>query len=207
MEDSISSRIHLAVMRKGLGATFTSKDFAHLGDLGTVRKNLDRMARSGEIRRVSRGIYDRPAFSALFASPEQPSPDAIAKAIARSHGWTLVASGATALNLLGLSTQVPATWEYVSDGPSKEFRWSGGTLHFRHCANKEITCLSPGTALVVQALKALGRQSVTLDTLAAIRARMTAADLARALREGRYITAWVYKCLRDLAMDGERCHA
>lgn len=38
------------------------------------------------------------------------------KAIARKYNWTIAPSGNTALNLLGLSTQVPSKWKYVSYG-------------------------------------------------------------------------------------------
>jgi hypothetical protein len=41
-----------------------------------------------------------------------PNPNKVAKAIADNFGWTIVPIGDNALNILGLSTQVVAVWEF-----------------------------------------------------------------------------------------------
>ena len=92
----------------------------------------------------------------------------IARAVARSHGWTIVPTGEAALNRLGLSTQVPARWQYLSDGPTKTYSWSGGTIVFKHRTNKETTKLSSKTAMVVQALKALGKEHIDKGVIAGL---------------------------------------
>jgi hypothetical protein len=61
------------------------------------------LAKEGKIHRLLRGVYEYPAFSRLLNAPANPDPDAIAQAIARAHGWTLIPSGGMALNILGLS--------------------------------------------------------------------------------------------------------
>ena len=59
--------------------------------------------------------------------------------------------------MLGLSTQVPAVWQYVSDGPYKTYAADGIHLQFKHTDRKnEIVGISEETALVIQALRALG---------------------------------------------------
>jgi hypothetical protein len=146
-----------------------------------------------------RGVYDYPAFSALFNAPASPSPDAIARAIARAQGWTILPAGDTALNLLGLSTQVPAQWQYFSDGPSKTYEWQGGTLAFKHRTNKETTVLSPKTALLVQALKTLGQNRIDDSVIATLRAKFDEKERVRAIREARYATSWVYEIVKRLA--------
>lgn len=191
----------------GRGAAFTPKDFLDLASHETVRQSLARLAKATTIRRVTRGVYDYPRFSAMLQAPASPDPDAIARAVARAHGWTILPIGDTALNLLGLSTQVPAQWQYLSDGPSKTYEWSGGTLAFKHRANKETTVLSPTTALIVQALKALGERRVDDSTLATLRAKLDAKERARAVREARYATSWVYEIIKRLAAEKQVRHA
>lgn len=191
----------------GRGAAFTPKDFLDLASHETARQSLARLAKEGKIRRVARGVYDYPRFSALLHAPASPDPDAIARAIARAHGWTILPTGDMALNLLGLSTQVPAQWQYFSDGPSKTYEWSGGTLTFKHRANKETTVLSPRTALIVQALKALGESRVDDSTLAALRTKLDAKERTRAVREARYATSWVYEIIKRLAAEEKVRHA
>jgi hypothetical protein len=194
------------IQRMGRGSVFTPKDFLDLASHETVRQNLSRLARDGRIRRLLRGVYEYPAFSQMLNDQAAPDPDAIAQAIARAHGWTIVPLGAAALNRLGLSTQVPAQWQYFSDGPTKKHAWNGGTLVFKHRTNKEITALSPKTALLVQALKTLGEAHVNDHVLTTLRAKLDAKDRARAIREGRYVTSWVYEILKQLAVD-EMPHA
>ena len=203
-----SSRKVLArIYGNGRGAAFTPKDFLDLASHETVRQSLARLAEEGKIRRVARGVYEYPRFSALLQAPASADPDAIARAIARAHGWTILPTGDTALNLLGLSTQVPAQWQYFSDGPSKTYDWIGGTLAFKHRANKETTVLSPRTALIVQALKALGENRVEDSTLATLRTKLDAKELARAVREARYATSWVYEIIKRLAAEEKARHA
>ena len=186
----------------GTGKVFTPKDFLDLAESGTIRQALGRLARAGKIRRLMRGVYDYPAFSRALQALASPDPHAIARAIARGHGWTILASGESALNLLGLSTQVPARWEYFSDGPSKRYVWAGGTLEFKRRANRETTILSPRTGLLVQALKTLGRERIDESVTAALRKQFSDQELARAAREARYATAWVYEVIKRLAREG-----
>ncbi len=186
----------------GRGKAFTPRDFLDLAGTATVRQALGRLARAGKIRRLLRGVYDYPAFSKVIQAPASPDPHAIAHAIARAHGWTILPSGETALNLLGLSTQVPARWEYFSDGPSKRYAWDGGVLLFRRRANRETTILSARTGLLVQALKTLGRERIDIHVMAALHRQFNARERARAMREARYTTAWVYEIIKRLAKEG-----
>ena len=207
MPQATSDKILARIYGKGRGQSFTPKDFQDLASPENVRAVLSRLVAGGTIRRLRRGVYDYPEHSALLDAPASPDPDAMARAIARTHGWTILPEGQTALNLLGLSTQVPAHWQYFSDGPSREVAWTGGTLVFRHRANRETTRLSPRTALLVQALKALGAAQVDAAVLSRLRAAFSAPELARALREARYVTAWVYEILKRLAAAAEAPHA
>ena len=77
----------------------------------------------------------------------------MANALARSYHWTIAPYGNTALNFLGLSTQVTATWSYISDGTYRIYEWNSTRIEFKHRANREITGLSYITVLVVQELK------------------------------------------------------
>lgn len=195
LSDMVLARIYW----KGRGKVFAPKDFLDLASHEAVRQVLSRLARKGKIRRLLRGVYDYPKFSRMLGGPASPDPDGIARAIARAHGWTLVPAGETALNLLGLSTQVAAHWQFFSDGPTKRYAWEGGSLILKHRTNKETTALSPKTALVVQALKTLGKAHVDESVVAAVGRVMDARERARARREARYATSWVYEIFKRLA--------
>lgn len=186
---------------------FTPKDFLDIASYESTKKSLMRLTNAGKLRRPLRGVYDLPAYSAVRKGPASPNPDALARAIARAHSWTLTPTGETALNLLGLSTQVPAQWEYFSDGPSKRFEWEGGSIQFKRRSNKEMKGLSPSTALLVQALKALGEERVDAGVLAHLQAKLSVRDRMRALRETQYATTWLYEFIKRLANDAPPPHA
>ena len=207
MGTTLSDKVIARIYGTGRGKVFTPKDFLDLASHETVRQILSRLARKGEIRRLMRGVYDYPEFSKMLGATASPDPDGIARAIARAHGWTIVPAGETALNILGLSTQVPAHWEYFSDGPTKQFAWDRGTLVLKHRTNKETTVLSPKTALVVQALKTLGQAHVDDKVVAKLGKVMDARERARALREARYATSWVYEIIKRLAGEEAAPHA
>ena len=202
-----ASKILARIYGHGRGKAYTPKDFLDIADRETVWKSLTRLAKDGKIRRLMRGVYDYPRFSTMLHAPAGADPDAIARAIARAHGWTILPTGETALNLLGLSTQIPAQWQYFSDGPSKTYDLSGGMLTLKHRTNKETTVLSPRTALIVQALKSLGEKRITPAVMATLREQLDAKEWKRALREARYATSWVYEIIKRLAAEGKGRHA
>lgn len=196
--DAMPGKILARVRGYGKGVAFTPKDFIDLASRETIKQALGRLSESGRIRRIMRGVYDCPAFSAILNSPSCPDLDSAAKAIARANGWTIQPSGETALNLLGISTQIPSTWTYFSDGPSRGYKLNGSAITFKHRTNKETSALSPKTSLLVQALKSLGEENVDNDVLKKLRSAFDAKELSRALREARYATSWVYEIIRRL---------
>jgi len=193
---SVSNKVVSRIYGHGRGWAFTKKDLADCGGSMAVEKALARLRSRGTIRLLLRGVYDYPRFSRLFKAPATPEADQIAQAIARKFGWSICPSGATALNLLGLSTQVPAKYVYHSDGPTKKFNWSGGEIAFTKRSTKETSSLSHRTALVVQALKSLGQEHVDSEVLTRLAKNLTAKEKSAAVREARYVTGWVYDAIR-----------
>ena len=199
MAGDTTKRILQRIYGHGRGWVFIPKDFLDIASYAAVRQSLSRLKQKGTIRRLMQGVYDYPSFSTLLNAQSSPDPDAIARAIARANGWTILPTGDTALNLLGLSTQVPAQYQYFSDGPSKCYVWQGGTLVFKHRTNKETTILSYRTAVLVQALKSLGENGLDAMVIAALQEKFTKHELNLALREARYVTSWVYNAIKRLA--------
>lgn len=186
------------------GTLFIASDFTDIADTGTVRSALYRLVQNGSLRRILNGIFEKPKFSRLLNEYVAVDPDAVAKALARSYHWTIAPCGNTALNLLGLSTQVSAVWSYISDGPYKTYRWNNTKLEFKHRTNKEITGLSYMTILVIQALKTLGRENVTSRTVRILRSRLSEDDKAAMLIEAAESTDWVYNTIRQICRGVKR---
>lgn len=180
------------------GTIFVSSDFADIADTETIRRNLNRLTQTGTLRRILKGVYEKPKYSKLLDEYVAADPDAVAKALARSYHWTIAPCGNTALNLLGLSTQVTAVWSYISDGPYKTYEWNSTKLEFKHRTNKEITGLSYMTSLVIQALKTLGKSNVTPEIIQVLSEKLSADDKKACLKEATESTDWVYDTIRQI---------
>ena len=180
------------------GEVFIISDFSDLADEATVRKALSRLEEDGKIRRIMRGVYENPKFNDFLGEYVKPHPDKIAKALARNYGWTIVPCGDTALNMLGLSTQVPAVWLYVSDGNYREYTCGNFVIQFKRTTNKEISKISFKTALVIQAIKALGKDKITGDVIEKIRSLTTDEEKEQMFAEAKYATAWIYDVIKEI---------
>ena len=165
---------------------------------------LSRLHENGTIEKVKRGVYMKPRYSMLLNRSVPPREDAVAKAIARNYGWTIVPCGDTALNMLGLSTQIPAVWLYVSDGPYKTYETDGIRFQFKHTDRKnELIGVSKTTALIIQALRALGKEQIDSQTISALSKKLNAAEKQQVLKESRYITAWIYEAIKEICGGSE----
>ena len=109
------------IKTRGDGWVFAPTDFVDLGTRHAVDKALSRMAATGVIRRVSRGLYDVPRQHPIVGTTA-PSVDKTARALAGKAGARLQPTGAYAANLLGLSDQVPAKVVFLTDGRSKRIQ-------------------------------------------------------------------------------------
>ena len=198
MDNGIAARIKERINAAPFGSIFTGADFSDIADNNTVRQCLSRRVNEGMIRRVLNGVYEKPKYSKLLNEFVAPDPDAVAKALARTFHWTIAPSGNTALNLLGLSTQVSAVWSYISDGPYKTYEWNNTRLEFKHRTNKEISGLSYTTILVIQDLKTLGKDNVTDDVITTLKKRLTLKEKKAALKESTESTNWVYQTIRKI---------
>lgn len=177
---------------------FTASDFTELGEPTTITKSLERLTAAGKIRRVLRGVYDVPQYSELLQEYVAPSPIGIAEALARNYNWTIVPSGQIALNQLGLSTQVPAAWTFISDGPYKSYQLGNITLRFKHSTNKNISGLAGKSALVIRALKELGKDYVPDSVIAKLRNQLTAKEKRQLYKDGQRATAWMRPIIKKI---------
>ncbi len=186
------------INRSDIGTVYVAVDFVDISDKTSVNAYLARLVDEGLIRRVLRGVYDKPEYNDFLEEYVAPSPDKVANAIARNFGWTIVPCGDTALNLLGLSTQVPAAWVYVSDGTYKEYTYDNTTIQFKRTTNKEVSKLSYKTALTVQALKALGKDKIDDMVISRLGKLLTAEEKQTMLEEAKAATSWIYEYIKQV---------
>jgi hypothetical protein len=126
--------------------------------------------------------------------------------VARKFNWRIQPSGETALNLLGLSTQVPGRWIYLSDGPSREYSIGEDgrqILAFRKSALKDTGFKLRQSGLLVHALKALGRERVDSAVIETLRRQLDPKLRQRILADTRAVTGWVFQIIKQICDMGE----
>lgn len=178
-----------------------TSDFTDIATTTTVRKCLGRQVAEKNIRRIMDGVYEKPVYSNLPKEYIPANPERVACAIARSFRWTIASCGDVALNKLGLSTQVPVVWSYISDEPYRKFSWDNITLSFKHRANREISFMSEITTLVVEALKTLGKDRVDDSIILSLRNRLPEEEKQKLSEEATGVSEWIYTVIRKVCAE------
>ena len=177
---------------------FIANDFFDIAGYETVRSTLNRLVEDKEIIRIMKGIYYKPKYIALIGEYEVPSVNGVANAIARKYNWTIAPSGNTALNLLGLSTQVPAKWTYISDGRYASFSFGNVTIEFKRRNNGDISKMSTLTAMVIQSIKAIGKDKIIPEQIDYLRGKLSDKEKSELLADGKTTSAWVYGIIKKI---------
>jgi hypothetical protein len=201
---SVENKVVARIYGSGRGWSFSKNDFLDLGSDELIRKALSSLEAKGTIRRVLRGLYDYPRISKLIEAPMEPNLDEAARALARKHGWRIQPSENTALNLLGLSTQVPAQVVYLSDGPAKQYSIGKRKLIFKKRSLKESGFKLSESELVVQALKALGKDRIDDDVLKRLKEVLPLTARKKMVKDTRTAPAWIHDLIRIMAQGGEQ---
>lgn len=199
---SIDNKILSRIYGHGKGWAFFAKDFSAEFESANIDKALSTLAKEGKIRRICRGMYDCPKYSDLLGQELSPDHDQVAQAFARKFNWRILPSGDTALNLLGLSTQIPGKFIYLSDGPNRKYSILSYQLEFKKTVLKEIGFKHRESGLIVQALKALGKERITSDVIEKIRKQISPAKYGKVLQETKTVTGWVYDAMKQICREG-----
>ena len=197
-EDIVLSRIY----GNGRGYAFSSSDFIDKCSINNIDKALSSLTKKEKIRRIARGIYDYPKYSELLKKELSPDIEQVSRAYARKFNWKIEVSGETALNILGLSTQVVGRYIYLSNGPNKSYTLNNGTtIEFKKSSLKNIGFKYKESSLIVQALKTLGKDRVDEDTVNAIRKQIEPNRFQKILNDTKYSTVWIYETIKKICKE------
>jgi Family of unknown function (DUF6088) len=193
------NQIVARIEQLGLGKAFSAKDFLDIASRTMIDVTLASLAQGGKIRRIKRGLYDMPRMNAALGGELSPDIDEAAQAIARRQRWKIVPEGAWAANLLGLSTQVPSKITYLTDGPNNEVLIGRRSIHFKHARPKAMAGLEGKFALVVQALRYLGKEGVSTREIQTLRTALSPAEKRRLVKDARFGVDWIYEVAKKIA--------
>ncbi|QEZ89315.1 hypothetical protein ACIB15232_1204 [Aliarcobacter cibarius] len=186
----------------GRGWAFSSVDLINKFDRQQIDNVLSDLSKDKKIRRVARGIYDYPKYSELLKKELSPDIEQVALAIARKFNWRIEVSGNSALNILNLSTQIQAKYIYLSDGPNRSYKLLNDVvIEFKKSTLKDIGFKYKESSLIVQALKELGKENITNETIEKIKDKIEPKMYEKILKDTQTTTVWIYEIIKKICKD------
>lgn len=154
--ESLAEQIMIHARALPEGEPLFAKQLLGLGTRTGIDQALSRLAKSGELLRVGRGIYVRPIEGRFGTRP--PETGKLVEAIAEARGETIASHGAAAANALGLTTQVPTRSVYLTSGRSRTLNLGKLRVELRHVPAWQLTLAGKPGGQIVRALAWLGPQ-------------------------------------------------
>lgn len=195
MSNVLSKKIRERIVSQGENSLYMVRDFADLNNDGLVTRALSRLEKDGMLIRISQGIYlypQRNRFGIL-----KPNIDEIAVAIAQKDKARIIPSGLTALNKLGLSTQVTMNAVYLTDASAREIKIGNRTIVFKRSAPRNFAYKTDIFPLVVGAMKEIGEANLTDNQLRIIKETINRCEDKEAIMYDYNIApGWIRKKLK-----------
>lgn len=210
MTADLKTQIADQIAAGSISQVWTPADFATFAGRDAVDKALQRLARAGALRRIDRGLYDRPRLNSLTKKPTSPDYREVLEAIARRDQLRMLVDGMTAANDLGLTDAVPAHVVIHTDARRRSIQLDNLTIDFKLTAPSKLYWAGRPAMRVVQALHWL-KDLLATDRphiLAKLRGVLGDPTDGGAIRQDletgfKTLPAWMRPVVRDL-LDNER---
>ena len=174
------------------GIIYFVNSFSELQNDQAVTKSLQRLSEDGFLIRLSKGIYLYPETTRFGTI--NPSVDEIVKSIAERDNVSILPTGSTALNKLGLSTQVPMNAVFLTTGSTRTIKIGNRKILFKHSAPRNFAYKGVLMPLVVESLKELGENNMDDETykkIGKIVSALSEIDFAIFLEDLQYAPQWI----------------
>ena len=147
------------------------------GDIKSVSKSLERLTKEAVIIRLANGIYLYPKRDKAHIAP----------------------TGAYAMNLLGLSTQVPMNYTYLTTGSERIVKLANRQVTLKRGVPKNFCYETRLIALLVQALRALKQENVNSEEMRTIRSLLSKEpDKDSLMRDVDMMPAWMKRIVKPM---------
>lgn len=180
------------------GTLFFPDDFAAIGSSDAIRSALVRLCRSEVLVRVAHGIYYYPKMDTKWGTGIiPPGIEEIANGIAKRDKVRIIPTGAYILNLLGLSTQVPANAVFITDGsPRRVTVGKGKGILFKHTSEmRNFAYQSRLMMLIVTAMREIGEGNVTNSQMRILKSHLKNVPVEEMKKDIQLAPIWVRKKL------------
>jgi hypothetical protein len=197
---SIENKILNKIKKCGRGKEFFASDFVAYGEGKSVSKALSNLVKNQVLIKLATGIYYYPKIDRkLGLGILYPSLDSVAEAIAKRDNARIVSTGIYALNRLGLSTQVPANYVFLTDGSPRRIKIGNGKgILLKHTAPKNLAFKSDLAMLITFALKEITQERVTQEHLDRLKYVLQQVPKEHILQDAKLMPAWIKKLILKL---------
>ena len=128
-----------------------------------------------------------------------PSVDKVVQAIAVRDNAKVIPSSMTALNVLGLSTQVPMSYTYLTTGSERTIKLNNQQVILKRGVPKNFCYTTRLIALLVQALRALKQENVGVEELRIMRDLLDMEqDKENLAKDVEMMPAWMKRIVKPL---------
>ena len=199
MEENIGKRIVNNLKKCGRGSIFFPNSFVSYGDIKSVSKSLERLTKEAVIIRLANGIYLYPKIDKeLGLGVLYPSVEEIALQVARRDKAHIAPTGAYAMNLLGLSTQVPMNVVFLTDGSPRKIRLGNNRIiTFKHTVPKNLAFVNKTAQLATFALKEIGQGNVNEEHLKQLQKVFSSINEKTIETDYKLMPAWIRKIIKS----------
>ena len=125
-----------------------------------------------------------------------PSTEEVAVAIAKRDRAKIVPSGVLALNLLGLSTQVPLNAVYLTDGSPRNIKVGNRTIKFKRVSPKKLSSKGELSGMAILALQALGKENFDKEREEHLVQLLRKEDVSKLKHDIKLAPDWIARVLK-----------
>lgn len=155
------------------GGLLAPKEFLYLGSRAAVDQAFSRLTKSGQLMRISRGLYVTP-ISGRFGK-RAPITEKVVSSLATKTHEVIAVSGARSANALGLTQQVPAREVFLTSGRARTLQLGNAKIQVKHAPRWMLMLGTSAAGEAVRALAWLGQEHAGTTT-AKLRTQLPASE-------------------------------
>ncbi|MBI5448003.1 MAG: hypothetical protein HY939_04680 [Gammaproteobacteria bacterium] len=190
-------------------SVWTPADFLDLGSRDAVDKALQRLVATHKLRRIDRGLYDKPRLNSLTSQLNTPNYKSIINAIGRRDQIRILIDGMTCANDLGLTNAVPGQVIVHTDARLRPIKIGNLIIQFKLTAPSKLYWANRPAMHIIQALYWLrdaikNTEKIEQDFFRAKLIRLLkkskkGSELRKDIQSGLHtLPAWMQKWIREL---------
>ncbi len=203
--ESIENQILKSITNHKRGKIFFPVNFIKFGSSTAVRQALNRLEDKKKIVRVAKGIYLYPKTSKRLGVI-YPTLNEIALAIAKRDKARIIPTGLYALNQLGLSTQIPTNFVYITDGSPRNIKVYNSVIKFKKVSPKQLSLSNDRFIMLVQALRELSIENIDPAVDKIVTKHILGIDIKEFEHDIKLVPDWIRKYLTKLRNEKVVCN-